>query len=73
MSMSLTVTAIYLFIRSHSMFRILLAALGVMSATISPAFAAYVKEQLPAWEAKAAETKGKGDDLLVAILKGMFA
>lgn len=54
------------------MFKIIVSALGILASTITPAFRQYVKEQLPVWEAKAAETKGKGDDLIVTVLRGIF-
>lgn len=54
------------------MLKLALSLAGVVISTISPEFKTWVIAQLPAWEEKARETKGKGDDLLVNLLKALF-
>ena len=52
---------------------VLLKLIRLVITNLSPQLLAFIREQIPTWEAKAKETPNPWDDLVVDLVKALFA
>lgn len=52
---------------------VLLKLIRLIITNLSPSLLAFIREQIPVWEAKAKESPNPWDDLLVEALKALFS